>query len=109
MFPTCGETVADCRLLEELGRGAQGRVFLAEQITLAKRLVVLKMGPRDCHEHLVLARLLHTHIVPLHFVLDLPTRNLRVLCMPYLGGATLTHLRDELKPLPVAARSGRVC
>ena len=107
LFPTVGESTADCLLVGELGQGAQGRVFLATQPSLADRLVVLKMGPRDCHEHLALARLLHTHIVPLHFVQDLPVRNLRVLCMPYLGGATLAHLRDELKDKPVAARTGR--
>ena len=107
IFPSCGETVGDCRLLLELGRGAQGRVFLAAQTSLADRLVVLKMGPRDCHEHLALARLLHTHVVPLHFVQDLPVHNLRVLAMPYLGGATLAQLRDELKPVPVADRTGR--
>ncbi len=106
-FPSCGETVGDCRLLAELGRGAQGRVFLAAQTSLADRLVVLKMGPRDCHEHLALARLLHAHVVPLHFVQDLPVHNLRVLCMPYLGGATLGQLRDELEAVPVAARTGR--
>ena len=107
IFPSSGEMVGDCRLAAELGRGAQGRVFLATQTSLADRLVVLKMGPRDGHEHLALARLLHTHIVPLHFVQDLPVHNLRVLCMPYLGGATLAQLRDELKPIPVADRTGR--
>ncbi len=107
VFPVCGETVAGCRLLSELGRGAQGRVFLAAQTTLADRLVVLKMGPRDGHEHLALARLLHTHIVPLHFVQDLPVHNLRIMCMPYLGGATLAQLREELAGIPVARRTGR--
>jgi len=107
VFPVCGETVVGCRLVAELGRGAQGRVFLAAQTSLADRLVVLKMGLRDCHEHLALARLLHTHIVPLYFVQDLPVHNLRVLCMPYLGGATLAQLREELASIPVAQRSGR--
>jgi eukaryotic-like serine/threonine-protein kinase len=107
VFPVCGETVADCRLVAELGRGAQGRVFLAAQTSLADRLVVLKMGLRDCHEHLALARLLHTHIVPLYFVQDLPVHNLRVMCMPYLGSATLAQLREELASIPVAKRSGR--
>jgi eukaryotic-like serine/threonine-protein kinase len=100
LFPAVGETVGDCLLIAELGHGAQGRVFLATQTSLADRLVVLKMGPRDCHEHLALARLLHTHIVPLHFVQDLPVHNLRVLC-------TLAHLREGLNAIPVAARSGR--
>ena len=107
VFPVCGESAAGCRLVEELGRGAQGRVFLAAQTSLADRLVVLKMGLRDCQEHLALARLLHTHIVPLHFVQDLPVHNLRVMAMPYLGGATLAQLRDELLSIPVAQRNGR--
>ena len=72
VFPVIGEIAAGCRLVTELGRGAQGRVFLAAQTSLADRLVVLKMGLRDCHEHLALARLLHTHIVPLHFVPGTP-------------------------------------
>ncbi len=107
IFPVCGEMAAGCRLVAELGRGAQGRVFLAAETALADRFVVLKMGLRDCHEHLALARLLHTNIVPLHFVQDLPVHNLRVLCMPYLGGATLAQLREELTPIPVAQRRGR--
>ena len=107
VFPVCGETAAGCRLTAELGRGAQGRVFLAAQTSLADRLVVLKMGLRDCHEHLALARLLHTHIVPLYFAQDLPVHNLRVMAMPYLGGATLAQLREELASIPFAQRSGR--
>jgi eukaryotic-like serine/threonine-protein kinase len=107
VFPECGETVAGCRLVAELGRGAQGRVFLAAQTSLANRLVVLKMGPRDCREHLALARLLHTHIVPLYFVQDLPVHNLRVMAMPYLGGAAFSQLREELASIPVAQRTGR--
>jgi eukaryotic-like serine/threonine-protein kinase len=107
VFPVCGESAAGCRLVEELGRGAQGRVFLAAQMSLGDRLVVLKMGPRDCQEHLALARLLHTNIVPLHFVQDLPVHNLRVMGMPYLGGATLAQLRGELSSIPFAQRTGR--
>src|SRR5262249_12627867 len=46
-FPAVGETVGDFRLLAELGRGMQGRVFLATQPSLADRPVVLKITPRD--------------------------------------------------------------
>ena len=55
MFPVCGETAAGCRLIAELGHRAKGAFFSAEQTALADRLVVLKMGPCDCHEHLALS------------------------------------------------------
>jgi tetratricopeptide (TPR) repeat protein len=106
-FPVCGEVFADCLLWAELGRGAQGRVFLATQPLLADRPVVLKLTPRAGAEHLSLARLWHTHIVPLHFTQDFPERGLRVLCMPYLGGATLADVHRALRHVPCARRSGR--
>src|SRR5262245_33382221 len=65
-FPAAGEELGDFRLVAELGRGAQGRVFLATQPALADRPVVLKLAPRATGEHLALARLQHTHVVPLY-------------------------------------------
>jgi tetratricopeptide (TPR) repeat protein len=106
-FPACGEIFAECRLVAELGRGAQGRVFLATQPLLADRPVVLKITPCTGAEHLSLARLWHTHIVPLHFTQDFPERGLRVLCMPYLGGATLADVHRALGHVPCARRTGR--
>src|SRR5262249_56034203 len=78
-------------------RGAQGRVFLASQLSLGDRPVVLKLTPCEAHEHLSLARLQNTHIVPLYCVQDHPTRGLRALCMPYFGGATLAQLLEALR------------
>jgi serine/threonine protein kinase len=106
-FPEVGGTLGDFQLLAELGRGAQGRVFLARQQGLADRPMVLKASPRDGHEHLSLARLQHTHIVPLYWAQDYPDRNLRVLCMPYLGGATLGAALRALPDRPPATRTGR--
>src|SRR5262249_12782777 len=91
----------------ELGRGRQGRVFLATQPALADRPVILKLTPRDDREHSSLARLQHTHIVPLYWVQDFPDRHLRLLGMPYLGGATLAQIREGLRDRPVSQRSGR--
>src|SRR5262249_10194347 len=100
-FPSTGETWADFYLLTELGRGAVGRVFLATQPALANRAVVLKVSTPDAREHLSLARLQHTHIVPLYAVHDDAPRNLRALCMPYFGGATLGHILEALRDKPV--------
>jgi tetratricopeptide (TPR) repeat protein len=96
-FPQAGETLGDFHLLAEMGRGGNGRVFLATQPLLADRPVVLKLTPLGGQEHLSLARLQHTHIVPLYWAQDFPGRKLRALCMPYLGGATLAQLLDRLR------------
>src|SRR5439155_11400441 len=79
-----------------LGPGIHGRAYLATQPALAGRSVVLKVGPDTGDEHLSLARLQHTHIVPLYSVHEFPDRRLRALCMPDFGGATLAAIRAEL-------------
>jgi serine/threonine protein kinase/Flp pilus assembly protein TadD len=105
-FPEPGESLGDFQLLTELGRGGRGRVFLATQPALAGRSVVVKVTPQDGREHLSLGRLQHTHIVPLYSVQDHPHRNLRALCMPYFGGATLAWVLAALRETPVGKRSG---
>jgi hypothetical protein len=106
-LPAVGETLADFRLLKELGRGAQGRVFLAAQTGLADRLVVVKVTLQAGQEHLSLARLQHTHIVPLYAVQDLPERKLRLLCMPYMAGTTLARLLEAMRGVPLERRTGQ--
>jgi serine/threonine protein kinase/Flp pilus assembly protein TadD len=106
-FPRAGELLGDFLLLTELGRGGLGRVFLASQLSLGERPVVLKLTPCEAREHLSLARLQHTHIVPLYSVQDHPDRGLRALCMPYFGGTTLEKLLEALADRPPAERTGQ--
>ena len=107
LYPAVGESVADFRLLAKLGQGGHGCVFLATQISLADRPVVIKFTPLLGHEHLSLARLQHTHIMPLFSVLEDAERNLRALCMPYFGGATLARLLTALAAQPWDQRTGQ--
>jgi serine/threonine protein kinase/tetratricopeptide (TPR) repeat protein len=104
-FPQAGETLVGYSLLRELGRGGAGRVFLAGQPALANRPVVVKLIPRQGKEHLHLARLQHTHIVPLYSVQDDADSNLRILCMPYFGGTTLDRVLTALAPFPPGERT----
>jgi serine/threonine protein kinase/Flp pilus assembly protein TadD len=106
-YPAAGEALGGFQLLAELGRGARGRVFLATQPALADRPVVLKLTPREGAEYLSLARLQHTHIVPLHWVQDHHDRRLRALCLPYFGGATLAVVLRALADCPPPRRTGR--
>ncbi len=112
-FPRTGEILDDFLLLAELGSGANGRVFLASQLSLGDRPVVLKLTARDeqpareANEHLSLARLQHTHIVPLYSVGDYPARGFRALCMPYFGGATLGQLLEAMQSQPPVRRTGK--
>jgi tetratricopeptide (TPR) repeat protein len=106
-WPEVGENLGDFQLLAELGRGTGGRVFLAAQPALADRAVVLKVTARQDREFLFLARLQHTHIIPLYGVHDFPGRGLRALSQPYLGGTTLAHLLDLLGDVPAGQRTGR--
>ncbi len=105
-FPAAGERLGDFALVAELGRGSQGRVFLATQPALAGRPVVLKLSPLASGEYLALARLQHTHIVPLYSVADFPERRLRALCLPYFGGTTLAALLAALRGVTPARRTG---
>jgi len=105
-FPRAGDTVAGYQLLSPLGAGAGGRVFLARQPTLADRPVVVKLTSLQGHEHLRLARLQHTYIVPLYTAHDEPARNLRLLCMPYFGGAALDQVLRSLADSPYGQRTG---
>lgn len=95
-MPETGDEWQAFRLVNELGRGAVGRVFLAEDTTLGDRQVVIKFTPCRGNEYLSLARLQHSHIAPLYSVLDDEPQNLRAHVMPYLGGETLGDLLSRM-------------
>jgi serine/threonine protein kinase/Tfp pilus assembly protein PilF len=94
-LPEAGQTIAGFRLVEELGRGAFARVYLAEERHLADRPVALKVTRTGSREPQTLARLQHTHIVPVYSYRTDAATGLHLLCMPYLGRITLLHILNH--------------
>ncbi len=106
VFPEAGQTIGGFFLVEELGRGAFARVFLARERQLADRPVALKVTRRGSREPQTLARLQHTHIVPVHSHRIDAATGLHLLCMPYFGRVTLA--RVLIDPKVQAAATGDV-
>ncbi len=101
-FPALGTRFLGFELIEQLGQGAFGRVYLARQGELANRLVALKVSADLFDEEpQTLAQLQHSNIVPVYSIHR--ARPLQAVCMPYLGSTTLAdvlkNLRDQ-KSLP---------
>jgi serine/threonine protein kinase/Tfp pilus assembly protein PilF len=95
-WPAAGQVWLDFQLLEELGRGAYSRVYLAREKSLGDRLVVVKatsLGPREAH---TLGRLQHPHIVPVHSMQRDERLGLTAVCMPFLSRVSLFDVMDAL-------------
>jgi serine/threonine protein kinase/Flp pilus assembly protein TadD len=88
--PQVGDTVLGFKLVRELGRGAFARVYLAEEVLLGHRPVVVKVSLKRNREAERLARLRHANIVPVHSVSAVG--DTQVICMPFLGETTLADL-----------------
>ncbi len=94
-WPQPGDSLLDFSLIAELGRGTFSRVFLASQSTLGDRSVVLKITPQKGREAKILGKLSHRNIVPVHSVQEDEATGLTVVCLPYLGRATLADVLDH--------------
>jgi eukaryotic-like serine/threonine-protein kinase len=95
-LPEAGEEVLGFHLCKELGRGSFARVFLAQQTALAGRPVVVKISAIDGDEPQTLAQLQHTNIVPIYSAHEDAAAGMRVVCMPYFGGASLSRVLEVL-------------
>jgi eukaryotic-like serine/threonine-protein kinase len=104
-MPDVGGRFLGFHLREELGRGAFGRVFLAEQTRMAGRPVALKITADALGETNALAQLQHTNVVPIYSVhRDGP---LQAVCMPYFGSTTLADVIASLDGGKTMPESGR--
>lgn len=88
-WPVSGDIISDFLLIEELGRGSFGRVFLANEISLRERPVVVKIAKHGQHEAQLLAQVPHAGVVPVYSSASDDDWGLTVLCMPFISRATL--------------------
>jgi serine/threonine protein kinase len=100
-LPGPGQKLGDFELLRLLGTGSFAKVFLARQASL-DRQVALKVSLNRGHEARTLAGLEHDHIVRVFSEVIDAERDLRLVCMQYVPGATLEEIIDAL-----ASRRGR--
>jgi serine/threonine protein kinase len=99
-WPLSGQELCGCRVGRELGRGTFARVYLATEASTGGRPVVLKVSRSDTHEACTLGRLHHDGVVPVLWARRDEASGWNVVCMPFLGSATLLGLWQRLYPLP---------
>jgi eukaryotic-like serine/threonine-protein kinase len=104
-MPVPGTDFLGFRLLAELGRGAFGRVYLAQQRDLASRYVALKISTSILGESQALAQLQHTNIVPIYSVHR--ANPYQAVCMPYFGATTLADLLKNWRQRESLPESGK--
>jgi len=107
-FPEVGTELTGFSLLRELGRGTFACVYLAAEPALGNRLVAVKVSQQGTSEAEILGRLNHRNVVPIHSVKKDSATGFTVVCMPYLGSATLCGLLQRIRTpsgLPLSAQT----
>ncbi|HXD87770.1 MAG TPA: serine/threonine-protein kinase [Urbifossiella sp.] len=96
--PAAGMQIGEFLLLEEVGRGAFGRVFLAEQEALNRRvaLKVSKLRAKTAEEGKSLGGLEHESIVKVYSTFTDEHTGWQCLCLQYVPGADLRAVIDRL-------------
>jgi serine/threonine protein kinase len=94
-LPEPGDEIGPYILKRELGRGSFARVFLAEQADLANRYVVVKVSTGPSREPWLLAKARHANIVEILSHASVDDGAFQLICMPFLGGATLSAVLSE--------------
>ncbi len=93
-WPEGGDWIGAYLIKRELGRGAFARVYLAEQVDLENRLIVIKLTTRPSEEAHLLARARHENIVEVESQEPVNDGVFQLIRMPFWGGATLAAVLE---------------
>jgi serine/threonine protein kinase len=104
LMPAVGTKFLGFYLMAELGRGASGRVYLAQQGDLAGRYVALKVSADIFDESQTLAQLQHTNVVPIYSIHRVSP--FLAVCMPYFGSTTVADVLSDLATRRAMPTSG---
>ena len=104
-WPVPGDIYGEYRLIEYMGRGAFAVVFIAEQMSVADRKVVLKLTRDAVDEVESLSQLDHPNIVQIFTVHRNPD-GLTAICMPLISRVTLFDLLKALHATGVQPETG---
>ena len=97
-----GQTVSHYRILEKLGEGGMGAVYLGEDLHLARRVAIKFLTSTDHHyrarfirEARAVSALNHPNIAMVHDYGETTTGNQPFIVMEYVKGKSLSELLDE--------------
>jgi len=97
-FPEAGDQFEEFQLVSLIGKGGWSRVFLARDLSLGGKRVVLKVSLDRGQEPKTQGALDHPHIVPVNAVAFQPEEGLRGLSMPYRPGLPLDEIVKRVRP-----------
>jgi serine/threonine protein kinase len=97
-FPEAGDQFEEFQLVSLMGKGGSSRVFLARDLSLGGKRVVLKVSLDRGEEPKTQGALDHPHIVPVNAVAFQPDQGLRGLSMPYRPGLPLDEIVKRVRP-----------
>ena len=97
-FPEAGDQFEEFQLVSLIGKGGSSRVFLARDLSLGGKRVVLKVSLDRGQEPKTQGALDHPHIVPVNAVAFQPEEGLRGLSMPYRPGLPLDEIVKCVRP-----------
>lgn len=96
LFLQPGEHLGDYTLVRELGRGGFAQVFLARESSTGNRPVVVKLSRNGEQEARTLGPLVHPGVVPILSCRQDEKLGATIVCMPFLGTATLEDVLDRV-------------
>ncbi len=88
-WPRVGERWEGVRMIEEIGRGAFARVYLAEEMREGNRPVIVKVSLKANSEAQIQGALFHPHIVPVLTAAHTDHHDFQSFIMPFLGRRTI--------------------